>query len=53
MTKKRSFNLKPRHDNLLVELAGKLGISMTDTVQRALESLEEKEARRVKEVASE
>lgn len=50
---RRNLNLSERHDKLLCGLAKKLGVTMSETMQRALEALEEKEARRVKEVASE
>jgi hypothetical protein len=47
---RRNLTLSPRHDKMLVTLSKKLGISMTESMQRALELLEEKEARRDKEV---
>ena len=50
---RRNLNLSDRHDKLLRGLSKRLGVTMSETMQRALESLEEKEARRVKEVASE
>lgn len=49
---RRSFSLSTRHDKILTSLAAKLDISMVEVFQRALESLEEKEARREREVAS-
>lgn len=47
---RRSFSLSKRHDIMLTKLAVKLDISMVEVVQRSLESLEEKEAQRDKEV---
>jgi hypothetical protein len=47
---RRNFTFSPRHDKMLVELARKLDISMVETVQRSLELLEEKEAKREKEI---
>ena len=48
---RRNITLSPRYDKMLVALSKKLEISMTETMQRALELLEEKEAKRVKELA--
>lgn len=48
---RRSFSFSPRHDRILVDLAKKLDVSMVETMQRALESLEEKEAQRAREVS--
>lgn len=49
---RRNLTLSSRHDKILVTISKKLDISMTDTVQRALEALEEKEAQRDREVKS-
>lgn len=48
--KRRSFTLSNRHDRILTDISEKLDISMVDTLQRALEALEEKEAQRDKEI---
>lgn len=48
---RRSFSFSPRHDKILVTMAKKLDVSMVETMQRALESLEEKEAQRTREVS--
>ena len=50
---RRTVILSKRHDKILLEQAEKLDISFTETVQRALESLEEKEAKREREVHGE
>jgi len=47
---KRTVNLSKRHNSILVSLSQKLDITYTETIQRALEALEEKEVRREKEV---
>lgn len=47
---RRNLTLSTRHDKMLVTLSTKLDISMTETMQRALELLEEKESKREKEV---
>jgi hypothetical protein len=47
---RRSFSLSPRHDKILTTLSNKLDVSMVETIQRALETLEEKEAHRDKEI---
>jgi hypothetical protein len=47
---KRTVNLSKRHDDILLEQSGNLGVSYTETIQRALEALEEKEARREREL---
>jgi hypothetical protein len=47
---RRSFTFSGRHDKILTTVAAKLDISMVETIQRALELLEEKEAKREKEV---
>jgi methanogenic corrinoid protein MtbC1 len=47
---RRNLTLSTRHDKMLVTLSKKLDISMTEAMQRAIELLEEKEARREKEV---
>lgn len=44
--KRRSFAFSGRHDKILTDTAKKLDISMVETLQRALEALEEKEAER-------
>jgi len=48
--KRRSFTFSGRHDKILTNTAAKLDISMVETLQRALEALEEKEAQRDREV---
>lgn len=47
---RRNLTLSNRHDKMLTTLAKRLDISMTETMQRALELLEEKEAQRDREV---
>jgi predicted transcriptional regulator len=47
---RRTISLSPRHDKMLTLLAEKLDTTKTATIERALESLEEKEARRDKEI---
>jgi hypothetical protein len=47
--KRRSFSFSARHDKILTRLAAKINVSMVETLQRALESLEEKEVQRDKE----
>lgn len=47
---RRNFVLSARHDKLLVRFTEKLNVTMTETLQRALEALEEKEAARDREV---
>jgi hypothetical protein len=47
----RTINLSSRHNILLDSLKSKLGVSLSETVSRALEALEEKEAQRDREVA--
>jgi hypothetical protein len=47
---RRSFSFSPRHDKILTVMAAKLDVSMVETVQRALETLEEKEAARDKDI---
>lgn len=48
---RRNFTLSVRHDKMLVSLSKALDVSMVETVQRALELLEEKEAKRIREVS--
>jgi predicted transcriptional regulator len=48
---RRTISLSPRHDKMLSALASKLDTTKTSTIERALESLEEKEARRDREVS--
>jgi hypothetical protein len=48
---RRNFTFSARHDKILVAISAKLGVSMTEALQRALESLEEKEAVRDKELS--
>jgi len=48
---RRNFSFSTRHDKMLTTLAAKLDVTMVETLQRALEVLEEKEAQRDKEVA--
>jgi hypothetical protein len=47
---RRTFTLSKRHDEILVFLSKKLDINMTETIQRSIEALQEKEAKREKEV---
>ena len=47
---RRSFTFSGRHDSILTTVSKKLDLSMTETLQRALEALEEKEAARDREV---
>jgi len=47
----RSFALGPHHDALLKKLSTSTGISLTETMRRALEALEEKQAARDKELS--
>lgn len=47
---RRNFSFSTRHDKILTGLASKLDISMIETIQRALELLEEKEAHRDREI---
>lgn len=47
---RRTVNLSKRHDKILFEQSTKLDLSLTETIQRALEALEEKEAKRTREV---
>jgi hypothetical protein len=47
---RRSFTFSGRHDKILTTVSKKLDLSMTETLQRALEALEEKEAVRDREV---
>lgn len=50
---RRTVNLSKRHDEILTTQASLLGVSLTETVQRALEALEEKEAKRARELGHE
>jgi len=47
---RRTVNLSTRHDKILTDHSRLLGVSLTETVQRALEALEEKEAKRTKDL---
>jgi hypothetical protein len=47
---RRTVDLSTRHDTILCKMMKKLDTSMVDTVQRALEALQEKEAQREKEI---
>ena len=47
---RRTFQLSKRHDDLLQLWSVKLDISLTETVQRAIEALQEKEIKREKEL---
>lgn len=49
---RRNVYFSARHDNTLLNMAKKLDISMVETCQRALELLEEEEARRDKVIQS-
>lgn len=47
---RRTVNLSKRHDQMLTEHAKKMGLSFTETFQRALEALEEKEVKRYRDI---
>lgn len=47
---RRTVDLSTRHDTILGKMMKKLDTSMVETMQRALEALEEKETRREKEI---
>lgn len=47
---RRTVDLSTRHDTILGHMMKRLGTSMVETMQRALEALEEKEAKREKEL---
>jgi hypothetical protein len=47
---RRTVVLSTRHDSMLGALQKQLGTSMVETMQRALEALQEKEAKREKEI---
>lgn len=47
---RRTVDLSTRHDTILGKMMKKLDTSMVDTIQRALEALQEKETKRDKEV---
>lgn len=51
MAARHTYSLSDRHETILQRLAKKLDTSLVNTMERALESLEEKEARRDKEIA--
>ena len=46
MSKRHSYSLSNRHDKILHAISKKLDITYVNTVERALESLEEREALR-------
>jgi hypothetical protein len=50
MTARHSYTLSNRHDAILHKLSKKLDISLVNTIERALEALEEKDAARDREV---
>jgi hypothetical protein len=47
---RRTVDLSTRHDTILGKMMAQLGTSMVETMQRALEALQEKEAKREKEI---
>jgi hypothetical protein len=47
---RRTVDLSTRHDTILGKMMDQLGTSMVETMQRALEALQEKEAKREKEI---
>ena len=47
----RNISLTDRHDFKLTALAARLGISRSEVIRRAIDSLEEKEAARDKQVS--
>lgn len=47
---RKNIDLSNRHNQILLTLSARLGVSQTETVQRAIEALEEKEAKREKEI---
>jgi Arc/MetJ-type ribon-helix-helix transcriptional regulator len=47
----RNISLTTNHDMKLLTLAKKLGLSRSEVIRRAIDSLEEREAQRDKEVA--
>ena len=53
MGKRHAYTLSNRHDAILLKLAKKLDASFVNTMERALEALEEKEAARDREVGNE
>jgi len=42
----RNISLPNRHDQKLIEISKRLGISKSEVVRRAIDALEEKEAQR-------
>lgn len=50
MAIRHAYTLSPRHESILQKLSKKLDASLVNTMERALEALEEKEARRDKEI---
>jgi macrodomain Ter protein organizer (MatP/YcbG family) len=50
-SKRRSIIFSHRHNEMLERLSKELGVTLTETLQRALEALEEKEHRRKLEVS--
>jgi len=50
MKNRHNFLLSDRHENLLIALSKKIGVNMTDVVQRSLEALEEKEFKRDRKI---
>lgn len=50
---RRTFQLSKRHDEILLDLTKRLDVNMTETIQRSLEALQEKEVKREKEVRNE
>ncbi|MBU1567750.1 MAG: hypothetical protein KJ630_19260 [Proteobacteria bacterium] len=47
---RRTFQLSKRHDAILLLMSTKIGVNKTETIQRALEALEEKEKKRELEI---
>lgn len=50
MSVRHTYSLSDRHEAIMQKLAKKLDTSFVNTMERALESLEEKEAKRDREI---
>jgi len=50
MKYRHNFSLSKRHELILISMSKRLDISMVETIQRGLEALEEKEAKRDKDI---
>lgn len=50
MSVRHAYTLSDRHEAILKKMSKKLDASFVNTMERALEALEEKEARRDKEL---